>query len=147
MFKTILVPTDGSDLSYRAVNAAIELARTNGGKIIGLSVAEPYPFAALAEASSIVAPDPAGYEENMRTLAQQRVQKIVDAAALAKVSCETRVALSFDPSDEIIKAAKDFGCDLIAMASHGRTGLNRLLLGSETQKVLAHSRIRVLVLR
>lgn len=147
MFKTILVPTDGSELAEKAIGTAVELAKATGGKIIGLSVAEPYPFAALAEASSLMAPDLATYEDNMRKLAEQRVQKVAAAAAIANVPYQTRAALSFDPSDEIIKAAKDFGCDLIAMASHGRKGLNRLFLGSETQKVLAHSTIPVLVLR
>ena len=130
MFKTILVPTDGSALSDKAVGAAIDLAKTTGGRIIALCVAEPYPFAALAEASSIMPPEPANYEEQTRKLAQQHVQKVAAAAAAASVTCQTIVPLSFDPADEIIKAARDFHCDLIAMASHGRKGLNKLLLGS-----------------
>lgn len=147
MFKTILVPTDGSALSDKAISAAVELAKTTGGTIIGLSVAEPYPYAALAEASSIMPPDAGEHDEKMRKLGQQRVQKVAAAAAAANVPCQTVVPLSFDPSDEIVKAAKQFHCDLITMASHGRKGLNKLFLGSETQKVLAHSTIPVLVLR
>lgn len=147
MFKTILVPTDGSALSDKVIDAAVETAKSSGGKIIALSVAHPYPFTAWMEGSSLVMNENVAYEEKTREQAQQHVQKIVAAASAANVPCQTTVPLSFDPSDEIIKAAKDFNCDVIFMASHGRTGLNRLFLGSETQKVLAHSTIPVLVFR
>jgi nucleotide-binding universal stress UspA family protein len=145
MFKTILIPTDGSDLSEKAINAAIEFAKFSDAKIIGLSVAQPYPFAPLAESS--MASDPAIYEENMRALAQQHVNDIADAANKADVRCETFIAQSFNPYEEIVKAANNFGCDIIFMASHGRKGLSRLFVGSETQKVLAHTTIPVLVFR
>lgn len=147
MFKSILVPTDGSALSDKAVDAAVEAAKSNGGKIVGLSVAEPYPFSGWAEGSSLMPRDTTVYEEKMLEHAQQNVQKIAAAASAANVPCQTVTPQSFDPSDAIIKAAKEFGCDAIFMASHGRKGLNKLFLGSETQKVLAHSTIPVLVLR
>lgn len=147
MFKTILVPTDGSDLSEKAINGAIELAKLSGGRIVSVSVAEPYPYqyAPLADGGSAV--DLGLYEKQMQDFAEMHVQKVADAAARAGVPCETHVALSFTPYQEIIKAAQENKCDLILMASHGRKGLNRLLLGSETQKVLAHSTIPVLVFR
>ena len=145
MFKTILVPTDGSALSDKAIDAAIEFAKMNGSKIIGLSVAEPYPFSPLAESS--VAAESATYEHKMQELAQLHVQKIADNAMSAKVTFETATALSFSPYAEIVNTAKKFNCDVIFMASHGRKGLNKLFLGSETQKVLAHSTIPVLVFR
>lgn len=145
MFKTILIPTDGSALSAKAVDAAIEFAKFSAAKVIGLSVAEPYPFAPLAESS--MASDPALYEENMRALAQQHVDKLAEAASKADVRCETLIAQSFNPYEEIIKAANHFSCDVIFMASHGRKGLSRLFVGSETQKVLAHTTIPVLVFR
>ena len=145
MFKTILVPTDGSPLSAKAIAAAIEFAKFGGSKIIGLSVAEPYPFSPLAE--STMASDPDIYEDHMRELAHLHVKKIEDAAALANVKCDTSIALSFNPYEEIIRAAEKFNCDAIFMASHGRKGLSKLFLGSETQKVLAHTTIPVLVLR
>ena len=145
MFKTILLPTDGSDLSRKAIDTAIEYAQMCGAKIFGISVAEPYPFTPLAE--SAMAIDPTVYEENVRHLAQQHVNKISAAAELAGVQCEVSVALSFAPDEEIISAAKRFNCDVIFMASHGRSGLSRLFLGSKTQRVLAHSAIPVLVLR
>ncbi|HEX2530921.1 MAG TPA: universal stress protein [Burkholderiaceae bacterium] len=145
MFKTILVPTDGSSLSDKAINTAIEFAKLAGGKIIGISVAEPYPFSPLAESS--VAAGAGIYEDKMLELANERVQKVADAAKAANIPCETMVAQSFNPYEEILNAAKEFGCDAIFMASHGRKGLNRLFVGSETQKVLGHSTIPVMVLR
>jgi nucleotide-binding universal stress UspA family protein len=145
MFKKILVPTDGSPLSDKAINAAVEFAHMMKGSIVGLSVAEPYPFSPLSEAA--FNSDAGVYEEKTRAMAQLNVQKIADAANAAQVSCETSVALSFSPYEEIVNTAGTFGCDAIFMASHGRKGLNKLFVGSETQKVLAHSTIPVMVFR
>lgn len=145
MFKTILVPTDGSPLADQAITAAIEFAQSNSGKIIGLSVAEPYPYAPLTDGSVTV--DSGSYEEKMREMAQMHVRKIADAAQAANVPCETYVRQSFNPHEEIISVAIKHNCDVIFMASHGRKGLSRLFVGSETQKVLAHSTIPVLVFR
>lgn len=145
MFKTILVPTDGSELSAKAVEKAVEFARMHGSKLIGLSVAEPYPFTTLYEGGVVY--EPQQFEEKMRQLAEQNVRAIADAAHGAGVPCETIVTQSFDPYEEIINTAKTRQCDAIFMASHGRRGLNRLFLGSETQKVLTHSDIPVLVFR
>jgi nucleotide-binding universal stress UspA family protein len=145
MFKTILVPTDGSVLSDKAVQAAIHEAKLHGGKVVGISVAEPYPYAAFGDAS--ITTDWSGYEKSMREAAQHYVDAVATAAKAADVPCETLVTLSFSPYEEIIKAAKEFHCDVIFMASHGRKGLNRLLIGSETQKVLAHTVVPVLVIR
>lgn len=145
MFKTILVPTDGSPLSDKAINAAIEFAQSSGGKIIGLSVAEPYPFSPLYEAA--VTDEANIYEEKMQQRAQLHVQKIADLAQAANVPCETSIVQSFSPFEEIIRTAEKSHCDIIFMASHGRKGLSKLFLGSETQKVLAHTTIPVLVFR
>ncbi|MGZ3236272.1 MAG: universal stress protein [Burkholderiaceae bacterium] len=145
MFKTILVPTDGSPLSDKAINAAIEFAQLVSGKIVALSVAEPYPFSPLHESASAI--EASNYDEQMRARAQQIVDKVALVAKEAKVPCETCVALSFSPYEEIIRTAKKYECDAVFMASHGRKGLNKLFLGSETQKVLAHSTIPVLVYR
>jgi nucleotide-binding universal stress UspA family protein len=145
MFKTILVPTDGSERSDKAIANAIDYAQHCKSKIVGIGVAEPYPFSPLAE--SAMAIDPSMYEENVRALAEQHVQRIADAAQAAGVACETITVLSFAPDEEIVSAAKKYGCDVIFMASHGRSGLSRLFLGSKTQKVLAHSPVPVLVLR
>src|SRR6478735_4295287 len=98
MFKTILVPTDGSALSDKVIDAAVDAAKNNGGKIVALSVADPYPFSAWMEGSSRVMSDSTTYEEKTRERAQQHLQKIVAAASAANVPCQTIVPLSFDPS-------------------------------------------------
>lgn len=87
------------------------------------------------------------YEKQMQKYAQMHVDKVAEAAVKAGIPCTTHVAQSFAPYDEIIKAANKYQCDVIVMASHGRKGLNKLFIGSETQKVLAHSTIPVLVFR
>lgn len=145
MFKTILVPTDGSPLSDKAVNAAVEFAKESGGKVIGLSVAEPYPFSPLSETT--FSDERTLYEEKARAITQQHVQKVAAAAHVLNVPCETVVMQSFTPYEEIVNAAEKWQCDVIFMASHGRKGLSKLLIGSETQKVLANSTIPVLVFR
>ncbi len=145
MFTTILVPTDGSELSGKAITHAIDYAQHTHAKIIGISVAEPYPSSPLVE--SAMAIDPTFYEDNVRELAKQYVAKIEEAAKTAGVTCETVIVLAFKPDEEILKAAKQYNCDAIFMASHGRGGIGRLLLGSKTQRVLTNSTIPVLVLR
>ncbi|MDB5729514.1 MAG: uspA [Noviherbaspirillum sp.] len=146
MFKTILVPTDGSELSEKAAHAAIEFAKSISAKLVTVSVAEPVPLVALVEGG---APPPwiDDFEESARKEAQARVDRVAAAASAAGVPCDKAVALSISPYEEIIAAAQRFACELIFMASHGRKGLSRRLLGSETQKVLAHTTIPVLVYR
>jgi nucleotide-binding universal stress UspA family protein len=145
MFKKILVPTDGSELSDQAVAAAIEFARACGGEIVAFSVAQPYPIVPAAEGAMVI--DPGVESRVLQDLARQNVERVAQAARSAGVACTTATALSYVPHQEIIKAATDYQCDLIFMASHGRRGLSKLLAGSETQHVLANSTIPVLVLR
>lgn len=153
MFKKILVPTDGSPLSEKAVNAAIEFAAGIDAKLVTVSVADPYiPISPIIEGIPL---DPNFYDEDTRRLfeaqpqetAKRNVQYVHDAAKNAGVSCEMLTATSADPYEEIVKAVNTFQCDLIFMASHGRKGINRLILGSETQKVIAYSTVPVLVYR
>lgn len=145
MFKTILVPTDGSALSDKAVNTAIDYARSTGARLVALCVAEPYPMSPMGETGYI--PDLTAYEQQAVDQARKHVDKVAQAATAAGVSCDAHTAQSFSPYEEIIRLAEKEGCDAIFIASHGRRGLNRIFLGSETQKVLAHSSIPVLVLR
>jgi nucleotide-binding universal stress UspA family protein len=145
MFKTILVPTDGSPLSEKAVQGAIDLARLTGGRIVAVSVAEPYPFTPLMEGA--FSADLNLYEQQTQKFAQMHVKSVAETAAKAGVPCDIHVAQSFNPYEAIIKTAEEFRCDVILMASHGRKGLNKLFVGSETQKVLAHSIIPVMVFR
>ncbi|HJW56097.1 MAG TPA: universal stress protein [Burkholderiaceae bacterium] len=145
MFTTILVPTDGSPLSDKAVNVALEFAKGAGAKIVGISVAESYPISPLSETP--YTSDAEHFDIKMRELAQKHVQKIADAAKEMDVPCETIVTQANSPYQEIINAAKSFHCDAIFMASHGRKGLSKLFVGSETQKVLAHSDLPIMIIR
>lgn len=145
MFNTILVPTDGSELAVKAVAVAIQFAKANNSKVIGLSVAEPYPFSPLADSTFL--PDAYSYEKGTQKIAEDSVSKIAAAADTANVPFEVVTALSFDPADVIVKTAADRGCDIIFIASHGRGGISNLLLGSVTQKVLVKTKVPVLVFR
>jgi len=144
MFKKILVSTDGSDLSNKAVDGAIEYARMTGARLVGLTVVEPYPFAPFGEAPVMVAHNLAEYVEQV---AHDIVSRFNEAARAAGVDHEGVVMNGAAPWSSIVDAAKSHGCDAIFMASHGRKGLNALFLGSETQKVLVHSTLPVLVYR
>lgn len=149
MFKTILVPTDGSPLSATAVTAAIKLAKLGGGRIIAFHAAEPYPMqlAYAAEGSGIPALQPENFALRSRDYAQRILDEVAAAAAAENVACSVGFAIDHSASEAIVKMALQEQCDLIVMASHGRRGLKGFLLGSETQKVLTHSHIPVLVFR
>jgi nucleotide-binding universal stress UspA family protein len=143
MFSKILVASDGSPLSARAADAAIVFARESGAQLVVLSVAVTYPL--LPGAGAMV--DLNAFEEAARTEAQALLEPLAAAAARAHVRCELVVRYAPDPWREIIALAEERGCDCIWMASHGRRGLERLLLGSETQRVLGHTTIPVMVYR
>ncbi len=144
MFKKILLPTDGSELSAKAVQGALKMASELGASLVGLTVVEPYSYSSLSEyrPESLEA-----FEARNAQAAEQRLASLVQGARDAKVPCETVTVKSFSPYEAIIDTAKRTGCDVIFMASHGRRGLSAVLLGSETQKVLTHSTIPVLVYR
>jgi nucleotide-binding universal stress UspA family protein len=144
MFKKILLPTDGSELSARAIAGAVDMAKKLGARIVGMTVIEPYSYSSLSEYRPESFED---YEARMDKAAQERLQSLEAAAKAASVSVETKVAKSFSPYEAIIDMAQKNDCDAIFMASHGRRGLSAVLLGSETQKVLTHSTIPVLVYR
>ena len=145
MFKKILVPTDGSPLSEKSAKAALEFAAAQGASVVGLAVAELYPFMLMPEAGAMV--DLSTYEELQDKSAQQAMARLKAMAADVKVPCEVVSTRGVHPYEEIINTAKDKSCDLIWMGSHGRKGLDKLLLGSETQRVLSHSTIPVMVWR
>ena len=145
MFKTILLPTDGSPVSQTAIDAAIKFAAIGGSKLIALSVADTTPY--LPMTGDMLVGDTNLYQQHMLQRAHANVQIIADAAKAAGVECDPVVSQSSSPYEEIIQVATIRNCDVIFMASHGRKGLNKLFIGSETQKVLAHSVIPVLVFR
>lgn len=145
MFKKILVPTDGSLLSEKAGKAALEFAAAINASVVSLSVAQLYPFMMMPEAGAMI--DLSQYEDVQDQVAQQHVKKFAELALASGVACETITTRALHPYEEIIATAKAKQCDLIWMASHGRKGLDKLLLGSETQRALSHSDIPVLVYR
>jgi nucleotide-binding universal stress UspA family protein len=144
MFKKILLPTDGSELSAKAVQGALKMAGQLGASVVGLTVVEPYSYSTLSEYRPETLE---AFEARNAQAAEQRLAPLVQAASEAKVPCETVTVKSFSPYEAIIETARKYGCDVIFMASHGRRGLSAVLLGSETQKVLTHSTIPVLVYR
>lgn len=147
MYKNILIPTDGSPLSHQAIKAAIELAKATGAKVTGLFVAPtptPLVYAGIFPVGYM---PPEEHAELIERAAAQNLGVVEKEAADVGVPCEC-VSITGDfPADAILQVADKHKCDLIFMASHGRTGVSAILLGSETQKVLAHSRIPVLVHR
>jgi nucleotide-binding universal stress UspA family protein len=148
MFKNILVPTDGSALSNKAITVATALAKIHKAKLTAIHVSAPY--SPPSGDGIIYYPEsfsPQEYRKAMEAKAQKALGKVVAAAAAAKVPCATISTFDDQPWAAIIAAAKKKRCDLIVMASHGRRGLTGLLLGSETNKVLTHSRTPVLVCR
>lgn len=145
MFKKILVPTDGSPISEKSAKAAIEFAVATKASIVALSVAQLYPYMLMPEAGAML--DLSSYEEAQDQTAQSNADKLKTLAESAKVGCETIVKRGVHPYEEIIATANDTQCDVIWIASHGRRGLDKLLLGSETQRVLAHSTLPVMVYR
>lgn len=145
MFQQILLPTDGSDLSERAVLAGISFAKEIGAQVVGLSVRpEFHTFTYKTEMLEDTRPE---FDAATEKQAEQYLAFISDAARSAGVACVTVQSVSDDPYESILQTAKERKCDLIIMASHGRRGLKGVLLGSETQKVLVHSDIPVLVYR
>ncbi len=147
MYKRILVATDGSTLSKKAVTSAIGLAAACGAELIALKVVPRYPQAYFEGSIPLSVQDVTRVEKQWTDTAQAAVDAVVKSAKSKNVAAKGITAKSDVVSDAIIAAAKKQNADLIVMASHGRKGIKRLLLGSETQQVLTHSHIPVLVLR
>lgn len=145
MFKNILLPTDGSPAAEKAVDACIVLAREIGARITALHVMPVLHLFTYEFDVTEVAHQQVKREAELHS--QKYLDHVAQRARAAGVPCETLLKMSDDPYEAIIDAARDRGCDLIAMASHGRRGIAGLLLGSQTHKVLTHSDIPVLVYR
>ena len=143
MYKNILIPTDGSDLSAKAVQHGVSLAKSLGAKIVGLHVSEPFHWFD----PNMMANAEAAYQQGMKQAAAAALTAIAEAAEAAGVAYETVHAENQFPYKAIIATAQSRGCDLVVMASHGRRGVSAVVLGSETVKVLTHSGIPVLVCR
>ena len=144
MYKRILVPTDGSPMSDKAVEGAARFAKQLGATLVIVTVVEPYSYTNLSEyrPESIEQ-----YDERVMSEAEKRLldaQKTCDMVGVKSVCVMVK---SFSPAEAIIEQAKKHDCDVVFMASHGRKGFAAVLLGSETQKVLTHSHIPVMVYR
>ncbi len=147
MFRKILVPTDGSELSGNAVAAAIKLAEENGASLLALTIQPIYRPPIVAEVPVADFYTQEEYEKSALEVGNRIVAEVAARAKTAGVPCTTRVQFDASTWEAIIREAREEGCDLIFMASHGRRGMAGLLLGSETQKVLTHCKIPVLVYR
>ena len=148
MYTTVLIATDGSDLAEVAVDHGLRLTRTVGARALFVTVTEPWPILDMAgeiERGNLDALD------MHREAAERTARKILEACAEKSraigVEFETRHIVDYRPAEGILVAAEERDCDIIVMASHGRRGINRMLLGSQTAEVLAHTQKPVLVLR
>jgi nucleotide-binding universal stress UspA family protein len=145
MFTRILIPTDGSELSRRAIKAGIEFAKQINAKVVGFYATETYPIMVYGEYIPVEPISPEEFQRLEQARAKSLLGYIEAAAKNAGVECSTEFIQSAQPYEAIINIAKAKNCDLIFMASHGRRGLSALVLGSETNKVLTHSKVPVLI--
>jgi nucleotide-binding universal stress UspA family protein len=145
MYKHILIPTDGSELADKAVYSGIALAKALDAKVTALTVV--LPFHVFTFDTQMIEDTPARYQTRSSNHAAKTLAGVADLAKTANVACDTLHVEHEHPYRAIIDAADARGCDLIVMASHGRRGVSAVLVGSETLKVLTHSKIPVLVHR
>lgn len=145
MFEHILIPIDDDEGSRRAIAQGVELARAVGARITGFHALTE--FVRFGIVDELLEPPAAEVERLERVTAGRLFAPLVSAAKRAGVACETRTQRGERPWEGIVQAAEAAGCDLIAMASHGRRGVARLLLGSQTRQVLNHTSAAVLVVR
>lgn len=138
-FRTLLVPTDGSPLSDRALAAAIGFARPLHAKVIALAVAEPYPES--------LAPVSEAFADHAMARARGRVGQAQRLVRDAGLECDGLAVASYEPYREILDAARRLHCDAIFMGMHGGDPVGRFFFGSQAQKVLAQSAVPVMVLR
>ena len=147
MFKRLLIPTDGSSLSRKAIRRAVQLAKEQKAAVTGIYVGPEWQPDRYGDSTLSGFVSPTQHAAIVKKTADRYLSPVRKAAAAAGVPCQCKHVLGSFPYEEIVKAAQRNRCDLIVMASHGRRGISRLLLGSETSKVLAHSKIPVLVER
>lgn len=149
MYEHILLPTDGSELASRGVDQGLALAKALGSRVTIVIVTEPFPVSATASPAGWVATptDFATYEAGQSRFAQETLESAAHAAARLGVQAETLHVPDAWAGTAIVESAQRLGCGLIVMASHGRRGIKRLVLGSQTAEVLATAAVPVLVVR
>lgn len=148
MYKHILVATDGSELATKALEHGLALAKRDNARVTVVTVTEPWSALDIAHDARLHRPDPIGHFEELATSAANRI--LDDAAQRGNahgVACERVHVKDQHPAEGIVATAKDTGCDLIVMASHGRRGVSRLLLGSQAYEVLTHCTVPALIVR
>jgi len=144
MYERILFPTDGSEITAKALKHALGMAKLTGAELCVLAVKDPFPYSAISEMQPV---PPQQFFDAQERVAGARVKTVVEAAIALGVKTSGHSVEAAHPWQAILEHAKAHDCDLIVMASHGRRGVSALLLGSETQKVLTHSTLPVLVVR
>jgi nucleotide-binding universal stress UspA family protein len=149
MYKHILIATDGSELAQKGVESGLSLAKSLDAKVLVLTVTEPFPVYGMAGNFAWVGSpaDIEGYNQSSKEFAQRVLGAAKEAADKAGVQVETVHADDSTPAEAILATTETDGCDLIVMASHGRRGLNRILLGSQTLEVVTRSKVPVLVIK
>ena len=148
MFTHILIATDGSELADKAVAQGLALAKALNAKATAVTVTEPWDAMSMAALAESQMRNPiADYEERMEAVANRILWSVGEGAKKLGLPCATLHVKDRHPAEGIIEAAEAQGCDLIVMASHGRRGVAALLLGSETQRVLIHSTLPVLIVK
>ena len=149
MYKHILISTDGSDVAQKGVDHGLSLAKNLDARVTIITVTEPFPFSGRAIGAGWV-PGPgdmALYQDGQKAFADKLLATVKQAADKLGVDASVLHVPDARPAEAIVEAAKSEGCSLIVMASHGRRGLGRLLLGSQTSEVLTYSPVPVLVVR
>ncbi len=139
MYKHILVSTDGSEVAMKGVEHGLALAKELASKITAITVTQPYPLQSAAVVGS--------WTDAQKQRADEILATVQAAARKHGIEVATRQVANESAAEAIVDAAETLGCDLIVMASHGRRGVSRLLLGSQTAEVVRHSTVPVLVVR
>jgi nucleotide-binding universal stress UspA family protein len=145
MFRHILIPTDGSELAEKAVRYGVALAKEQGAKITALTVSRPFHVVTMEP--GMLSDSPAMYAKHVSERTKKYLDVVSQAAKAAGVACDTASIEHEHPYQGIIETTKNRDCDLIVMSSHGRSGISGVVLGSQTVKVLTHSKVPVLVYR
>ena len=147
MFKRILVATDGTKLSDKAIKLAVALAKSSGGRLTGFYAAGEYKTPYAVEGAYYDWPTPANYKKEVALSCEKLLSRVTKIASDAGVTADVAFAFNDRPHEAIINEARKVKADIIVLASHGRRAVSALFLGSETQKVLAMSKIPVLIVR
>ncbi len=145
MYKNLLIATDGSELAEKGVTHGLALAKALGAKVIVVTVSDPWTAFVTGEVGASFPIDE--YERACEVNASAVLSAVAKRAEASGVACQKRYVKDQFPAEGILETAKDDGADLIVMASHGRSGVQRLLLGSQANKVVTHSTVPVLVCR